>query len=60
MKNPPLGKRRQRRTGMSPWARHNKREYVYSSAYQQWAIEYRPRKLSQGKSHDHSQMALAA
>lgn len=30
MKNPPLGRRRDRRTGQSPYARHGKQPYHYN------------------------------
>jgi len=36
MKNAPLGKRRDRRTSLSPYARHGKREYLYSAGYRAW------------------------
>ena len=36
MKRAPQGKRRDRRTGQSPYARHGKRETTYSPAYYAW------------------------
>ena len=36
MKRATLPKRRDRRGGMSPYARHNKASYQYSGAYQSW------------------------
>jgi hypothetical protein len=38
---------RSRRTGQSPYQAHAKREYLYSTAYQNWAVVYRPKKDSQ-------------
>lgn len=35
-KNIPLPKRRQRRQSLSPYARHGKREFLYSAAYREW------------------------
>lgn len=36
MKNPVRTTRRSRRSGQSPYARHGKREYIYSQAYRSW------------------------
>ena len=47
MKRASIAKRRDRAVGMSPYARYNKREVVYSPGYQAWAESYRPCKASQ-------------
>lgn len=39
MKRPSKPKRRQRRTGMSPYQRHGKIEYQYSTAHRTWQRE---------------------
>jgi hypothetical protein len=36
MKRAKPAKRRQRRTGLSPYARYGKKPYTYSADYQQW------------------------
>lgn len=40
MKRNNPAKRKDRRTGMSPYARHGKREYLYSGAYQEWRAQF--------------------
>ncbi len=47
MKRSKPAKRRDRTAGRSPYQRHGKREYLYSNAYQSWALEFRPTKHSQ-------------
>lgn len=38
MKRTQPRKLRDRRTGMSPYARHGKRPYAYSAEYEQWKL----------------------
>lgn len=43
MKRPSIAKRRDRRTGLSPYVRHRKREYLYSPALRNWQSQFRTR-----------------
>lgn len=36
-------KRRMRKTGESPYARHNKGEYIYSAEYRSWRSQFKAR-----------------
>ena len=49
MKRPTLPKRRQRRSGQSPYARYGKASYVYSGSYQAWKRENDQRTSSQAR-----------
>ena len=40
MKRPSRPKRRQRRTGESPYAKYNKAPYLYSAGYKQWKAKH--------------------
>ena len=35
------------KSGKAPYPKYGKREYLYSKAYQSWALKFRPIKASQ-------------
>jgi hypothetical protein len=41
-------KRRNRKTGLSPYVRHAKREFAYSAAYMSWKSGFVARRTSRG------------
>ena len=51
MKRNKPAKRRDRRTGESPYARHHKREFLYSSGYYDWRRKHTAKKANAEKEH---------
>lgn len=41
MKRPSIPKRRNRRTGLSPYQRHGKREFLYSGELRNWEAQFK-------------------
>lgn len=52
MKRIKPAKRRDRKTGLSPYARHNKWPYEYSAAYKAWRAQFKRRDKKQQKTEE--------